>query len=40
MITHQKEDLADTLIAISVISKRLARKLQEEKTHEQNETIK
>ncbi|WP_317610698.1 hypothetical protein [Streptococcus canis] len=37
-INHQeKEDLTDTLIAISVISKLLARKITEERQHEQNE---
>ena len=37
----QDEDIVDTLIAISVVSKRLAEKLrkksEKEKTHEQNE---
>ena len=35
----QDEDVVDTLIAISVVSKRLAEKLRKksEKTHEQNE---
>ncbi|MFD3095234.1 hypothetical protein, partial [Streptococcus agalactiae] len=32
------DDVADTLIAISVISKLLARKITEERQHEQNET--
>ncbi|HEM3030222.1 hypothetical protein MKN50_06135 [Streptococcus suis] len=32
------DDVADTLIAISVISKQLARKIKEEETNEQNET--
>ena len=31
------EDVADTLIAISVISKLLARKIKEEEINEQNE---
>ncbi|MFZ7334331.1 hypothetical protein [Streptococcus pluranimalium] len=31
------DDVADTLIAISVISKLLARKITEERQHEQNE---
>ncbi|WP_266577698.1 hypothetical protein [Streptococcus suis] len=31
------EDVADTLIAISVISKLLARKIMEEENNEQNE---
>ena len=31
------EDVADTLIAISVISKILARKIMEEENNEQNE---
>ncbi|MGS7029614.1 hypothetical protein [Streptococcus dysgalactiae] len=33
------EDVADTLIAISVISKLLARKIMEEENNEQNERI-
>lgn len=35
-VTHGDE-LADTLIAISVISKRLATKIKEEDNHESNE---
>ncbi|WP_192872371.1 hypothetical protein [Streptococcus suis] len=35
-VTHD-EELADTLIAISVISKRLATKIKEEDNHESNE---
>ena len=35
-VTHD-EDLADTLIAISVISKRLATKIKEDDNHESNE---
>lgn len=40
--TRQKqEDLTDTLIAISVIARLLARKIQkEEEIHDQNETTK
>lgn len=34
-VTHDDE-LADTLIAISVISKRLATKIKEEDNHESN----
>ena len=34
--THD-EELADTLIAISVISKRLATKIKEEEQHESHE---
>ena len=36
IVTHD-EELADTLIAISVISKRLATKIKEEDNHEPNE---
>lgn len=36
--TVPDEDVADTLIAISVISKLLARKIKEEELNEQNET--
>lgn len=32
------DDVADTLIAISIISKLLARKIMEEESNEQNET--
>lgn len=35
--TKSDDDLADTLIAISVISKRLANKIKEEENHESNE---
>lgn len=35
-VTHD-EELADTLIAISVISKRLATKIKEEDNHESHE---
>lgn len=35
-VTHD-EDLVDTLIAISVISKRLATKIKEDDNHESNE---
>lgn len=35
-VTHD-EELADTLITISVISKRLATKIKEEDNHESNE---
>lgn len=38
MTTQQHDDLADTLIAISVISKRLAQKLKEEERHDQDKT--
>ncbi|EGS27638.1 MULTISPECIES: hypothetical protein [Streptococcus] len=34
---QDQEDLTDTLIAISVISKLLARKIMEEESNEQNE---
>lgn len=36
IVTHD-EELADTLIAISVISKRLATKIKEEDNYEPNE---
>ncbi|EPW72805.1 hypothetical protein VYP57_05875 [Streptococcus agalactiae] len=36
-IEPDDDDVADTLIAISVISKLLARKITEERQHEQNE---
>lgn len=36
--SEHDEELVDTLIAISVISKQLARKLKEDEPHEQNET--
>ncbi|HFI0667349.1 hypothetical protein [Streptococcus canis] len=36
--TVPDEDVADTLIAISVISKLLAHKIKEEEPNEQNET--
>lgn len=34
---NHNDDVADTLIAISVISKLLARKIMEEENNEQNE---
>ncbi|HFU4464078.1 TPA: hypothetical protein ACGO9X_001376 [Streptococcus suis] len=37
-VSHQEhEELTDILIAISVISKQLARKIKEEEINEQNE---
>ncbi|MGU7911268.1 hypothetical protein ACS6ZR_04700 [Streptococcus suis] len=36
-VNHNDEDVADTLIAISVISKLLAKKIMEEESNEQNE---
>lgn len=34
--THQDEELIDTLIAISVVSKRLASKLKEDNTNKED----